>query len=53
MAEIGPNEKKPDRGTVIVYTRPGDAAVAMVQTLTNTGRNVEYCALCDAGPEDR
>lgn len=30
--------------TIIVHTRNADAAIPMVQTLRETGRNVEYCA---------
>lgn len=30
--------------TIIVHTRNADAAIAMVQKLRETGRNVEYCA---------
>lgn len=30
--------------TIIVHTRNADAAVGMVTTLRETGRNVEYCA---------
>lgn len=30
--------------TVIVHTRNADAAIPMVQTLRESGRNVEYCA---------
>jgi hypothetical protein len=30
--------------TIIVHTRNADAAIKMVQTLRESGRNVEYCA---------
>lgn len=30
--------------TIIVHTRNADAAIGMVTTLRETGRNVEYCA---------
>lgn len=30
--------------TIIVHTRNADAAIPMVQTLRESGRNVEYCA---------
>jgi len=30
--------------TIIVHTRNADAAIPMVTTLRETGRNVEYCA---------
>ena len=30
--------------TIIVHTRNADAAIAMVEKLRETGRNVEYCA---------
>jgi CheY-like chemotaxis protein len=30
--------------TIIVHTRNADAAIRMVETLRETGRNVEYCA---------
>jgi len=38
------NPERQRAATIIVHTRNADAAIPMVQTLRETGRNVEYCA---------